>query len=269
MSSEQDSVEYDFGYDPTTDEPIEITPLPALLTTLPTSAMVNPKYLPPVRQQQKIPSCAAWASTYDLATFTAALAGHYAPNDPSLQASPAYIYIQVMQQDGTSQDTCSGSKLMSYFELLKADGGTPTLEQAPYEPDCTTLWQDYSNQTLNPDSAFTINSIAAVSAKVPNDVKQILASGLALAYGTSLYTDFPSYDGTPKPYVGNGVILKNKTGKPVGHCMLIIGYDDTVGAGAFYIQNSFGTGWGSGGCIWMEYDTFTALAQGKALYVKD
>lgn len=50
--------------------------------------------------------------------------------------------------------------------------------------------------------------------------------------------------------------------------MLIIGYDDTVGTGAFYIQNSFGTGWGNEGFIWMAYDTFTALAQGKALYVK-
>ena len=268
MSSEPDSLGYDFGYDPTIDEPIEITPLPALLT-LPTSANVNAEYLPPVGQQRPVPSCAAWASTYDLATFTAAKAGNYSPTAPSQQASPAYIYIQVMQQDGQPQDVCHGSKLVSYFNLL-AEGGTSTMADAPYVDDCTTLWQDYDGKTLTPDPAFTISGIAAVDAKVPDQVKQILASGRALAYGTSLYTDFPSYSGTPVPYVGSGKPLMNhNTGKPTGHCMLIVGYDDNKGSGAFYIQNSFGTGWGSNGFIWMAYDTFTALAQGKAFYVKD
>lgn len=267
MSSKPDPLEYDFGYDPTIDEPIEITP-PTPVITLPPSAKVNTEYLPPVGQQHT-PNCAAWASTYGLATFTAARGGQFAPNDPSLQASSAYIYIQVMKQDGVSQDNCCGSQLMSYFNIL-AQGGTPTMARAPYEPNCTTLWQDYSNQTLKPDPAFTISNIAAVDAKVPDDVKQIIASGRALAYGTSLYTDFPHYDGTQVPYVGNGCILTNrKTGKPAGHCMLIIGFDDTIGSGAFYIQNSFGTAWGSDGFMWMAYDTFTTLAQGKAFYVND
>jgi C1A family cysteine protease len=267
MSSNPEPAEYDYGYDPTVDEPIEITP-PTAALALPSSAMVNSKYLPPVGQQHT-PNCCAWASTYGLATFTAAKAGNYTPNTSDLQASSAYIYIGVMKQDGIAQDVCRGSQFSSYFEIL-AQGGTPTMAQAPYEPNCTTLWQDYGSQSLDPDAAFTIKTVAAVNAKVPEQVKQIIASGFALAYGTSLYTDFPHYDGTPKPYVGSKVILKNpKTGKPAGHCMLIIGYDDTVGSGAFYIQNSFGTGWGSNGYIWMAYETFTTLAQGKAFYTKD
>lgn len=265
MSCKLESSEHGYGYDPTVDEPIEIT-LPTPVITLPPSAMVNTKYLPPVGQQYT-PNCAAWASTYGLATFTAAKAKDYAPNDPSLQASSAYIYIQVMKQNEISQNVCQGSQLMSYFNIL-AKGGTPTMKQAPYEPNCATLWQDYGSQSLSPDSVFTINSVAAINAKVPDDVKQIITSGRALAYGTALYTDFPHYDGTPEPYVGNGAILMNpKTGKPAGHCMLIVGYDDTMGSGAFCIQNSFGTKWGKDGFIWMTYDTFTALAQGKAFYV--
>ena len=156
MSSKPDPLEYDFGYDPTIDEPIEITP-PTPVITLPLSAKVNTEYLPPVGQQHT-PNCAAWASTYGLATFTAARAGQYAPNEPSLQASSAFIYIQVLKQDGVSQDNCCGSQLMSYFNIL-AGGGTPTMAQAPYAPNCTTLWQDYSNQTLKPDPTFTISSI--------------------------------------------------------------------------------------------------------------
>lgn len=267
MSLAPDIVEHDLGYDPTIDEPIEITP-PEPGLALPPSAMVNTKYLPPV-QKQSTPNCAAWASTYGLATFTAAKAGDYSPSEPSLQASSAYIYIGVMIEDDVPQDTCHGSQLMSYFHIL-AGGGTPTMEQAPYVPDCTTLWTDYSSQDLPADSAFNIKSVACVSAKTPDGVKGIIASGRALAYGTSLYTDFGSYTGDPVPYVGNGTIRMNpKTGKPVGHCMLIIGYDDTVGPGAFYIQNSLGSGWGSNGFVWMAYDTFTTLAQGKAFYVVD
>ncbi len=267
MSLEPDTTEYDFGYDPTIDEPIEITP-PEQIIALPPWATVNPKYLPPVQKQQT-PNCAAWATTYGLATFSAAKAGDYSPDDPSLQASSAYIYIGAMKQKGFSPDTCKGSQFKYYFDTL-AHGGTPTMFEAPYEPDCTTLWNDYGSQNLQPDAAFTIKHIAAVSAKVPDHVKQIIASGRALAYGTSLYTDFPHYQGDPVPYVGNGVVLKNpKTCNNVGHCMLIVGYDDTIGTGAFHIQNSAGTEWGSGGFIWMAYDTFTALAQGKAFHVEE
>lgn len=65
----------------------------------------------------------------------------------------------------------------------------------------------------------------------------------ALVYGTKLYTDWGAYKGDPVPYVGNGEIAYNKkTGKPAGHCMLIIGYDDA--RQALLIQNSQGAGWG-------------------------
>lgn len=282
MNPENDTIEYDFGYDPTLNEPIEITP-PDPVVALPPRARVNAKYLPPVGHQYT-PNCAAWASTYGLATFTAAKAGDYRPNEPSLQASPAYIYIGVLEQGKVGSNTCHGSQLKSYFDIL-AGGGTPTMAQAPYVPGaqggsaaeqassnpyCTALWKAYGSQNLPPDPAFAVKPIAAVSAKVTDQIKQILASGRALAYGTSLYTDFFRYQGDPVPYVGNGQIYINrKTNKPGGHAMLIVGYDDTCGQGAFYIQNSKGTDWGSDGFIWITYETFTTLAQGVAFYVKD
>lgn len=266
MSAELDPLEYDYGYDPTIDEPIEITPAPLPELLLPPSAMVNTDYLPPV-QKQSTPNCAAWASTYGLATFTAAKAGNYSPTDASQQASSAYIYIGVLEEDGKDQDTCTGSQLTSYFKILK-NGGTPSMSQAPYNPECAELWTLYGSQSLSADPTFAISSFAAVDARDPYQVKQIIAVGGALAYGTSLYTDFRTYTGTPSPYVGNGVIWINpKTGKNIGHCMLIIGYDDNCGPGAFRIQNSSGPDWGDNGFVWMAYDTFTTLAQGAAFYV--
>jgi hypothetical protein len=254
----------DYGYDPTIDEPVELQ-APAAVATLPPAAQVDATYLPPVGRQTT-PSCTAWASTYGLATFTAAHRGSYSPASATQQASPAYIYIQVLEQNGSSS-TCTGSAMSPYFTLLDA-GGTATLAAAPEEP-CPLLWKDYGGgQSLPLDAAFDVGTVRAVASTDLRSIKTILLLGGALAYGTHLYQDFPGYDGSPVPYVGDGKILMNsRTGKPAGHCMLIIGYDDGVGDGALLIQNSWGTGWGANGQVWMAYDTFTALAQGKVFYV--
>ncbi|HYR07986.1 MAG TPA: C1 family peptidase [Longimicrobium sp.] len=212
--------------------------------------------------QGPVPDCTAWATTYGLATFTAARKGSYAPSTATLQASPAYIYIKVMEQQGQSS-TCTGSAMASYFTILDA-GGTATLAQAPSET-CPALWQDYGTGTLPSNPAFDVGTVAAVRADRLDGIKTVILLGGALAYGTRLYTDFPSCTGGV--YVGNGHILMNKkTGKPAGHCMLIVGYDD--GRGAFKIQNSWGSSRGESGFVWMAYDTFTALAQGTVAYVR-
>lgn len=259
----------DYGYDPTVAEDIEFM-APEALAVLPPTATVNRQFLPPVGEQGTAQnpgspgSCAAWASTYGLATFTGAKAGNYAPTTAAQQASPASIYIQVLQAKAVSPNTCSGSQFSYYFKIL-AQGGTANLENAPYFPDCATLWTDYANNNNLPaDSAFTISNIAAVKTDDLDSIKQIIVSGRALVYGTGLYTDWRTYTGNPVPYVGNKIIAKGPNG-PVGHCMLIIGYDDIQQA--VLIQNSQGTAWGSGGYVWMAYATFQALAQGQAFYV--
>jgi hypothetical protein len=118
--------------------------------------------------------------------------------------------------------------------------------------------------------------ISVAGSKGLENVRVMIAQGVALAYGTSLYSDFRHYDGTPNPYVGNGDIRINPTtNKPVGHVMMIIGYNDDLGAGAVLLQNSLGTGWGTAwnpyydgsGYVWMAYKTFQALAQGHAFYI--
>lgn len=41
-----------------------------------------------------------------------------------------------------------------------------------------------------------------------------------------------------------------------GHAMCVVGYDDTKYGGAFEIQNSWGSGWGTRGYIWIPYSVF-------------
>ncbi|MGQ0635958.1 MAG: hypothetical protein ACT4QC_15205 [Planctomycetaceae bacterium] len=229
----------DFGYDASISEPITASPPDVQLLPvkqLPPRCTVNMKYVPPIGGPQKTPNCFVWGSTYDLATFTAAKKGDYRPTSPELQASSAYLYIGQMLQNKLAADCCTGGSNAACLTALQRtstnQGGTPSMLQAPYFPDCCTLWTEYGSQSLQPDPRFSIGGFKAVSAKIPNlgDVKQILYSGRALVYGTHLYTDFGTYDGTPVPYVGNGIYNKKPNGQKRGHCMLIIGYDDTLGA---------------------------------------
>jgi hypothetical protein len=259
-----------FGYDPT-GEPDCPFPPPRYVDTLPPSYVVTGKYLPPVGQQGTTGSpgypgsCTAWASTYGLATFAAARAGLVNPKQPIGQASPAFIYIKVLQEKGLT--TCGVTNFAPYFSLLESDG-TPNMDKAPYTTDCQTLWSAYENDNPPLDPAFKVKARCIKDINLDLDpVKQILASNRALAYGTKLYTDWNSYHGDLVPYVGNGHILHGKNG-PAGHSMLIIGYDDSLGTGgAFMIQNSQGTDWGEYGYVWMAYETFQKLAHGLAFYV--
>ena len=267
-----DNTTPDYGYDPTVSEDIEIIP-PEPVATVPSAATVNRQYLPPVGEQGTTQSpgypgsCAAWASTYGLATFTGAKAGNYSPTTAAQQASPAYIYIQVLEgKTPPCPDACSGSQFSAYFKIL-SQGGTANMEQAPYVAKCKTLWTNYAGVNLPPDPAFALGKVAAVKTDDLESIKQIIVSDRALVYGTKLYSDWGAYNGDPVPYVGNGQIVYNKkTGKPAGHCLLIIGYDDTQQA--LLIQNSQSTAWGSDGYVWMAYATFTALAQGTAFYLR-
>lgn len=275
MDNEKNDSQKDFsyGYDLEAGEAIPITELEELAegVVLPSAAYVDSNYLPPVGSQGPVPSCVAWGSVYGMTSFWAASKGNYSPTDPTNQASPAFIYIKVMQARSEGNDECEGSSISKYAHIIQSYGGTPSMAVAPYvgssKPSCSYLWGLYQNDSPTIDSAFDIPT--PVSFKV-DYVKRVLSMGYPVAYGTSLYTDFEHYDGSPVLYVGNGIIKKNSKGKPAGHCMLVIGYDDNcngTGQSAVLIQNSWGTNWGINGQMWMAFDTFTTLAQGRGFYI--
>jgi hypothetical protein len=277
MSSIHDTMDY--GYDPTVPEPVPISAPRRPAMAPPSTLTVDPQFLPPVGKQTT-PSCFVWSSTYGCATFAAAQAGNYQPTGANDQASPGYTYVKVLEMVDTPSGTCTGGQIVKCFDYLKQQGGTPTMATAGTPVGCGAVWDQYGTNTLPPDGRFAVECWSQVQVTGPDGiayVRAVISLGIPLVYGTRLSTDFSSYKGTPSPYVGNGKIAKLPSGKPVGHCMVIIGYDDNAGGegvGAVLIQNSFGTEWGttwngSGGFVWMAYETFQTLAQGGALYITD
>jgi Papain family cysteine protease len=272
MNTDEDG----YGYTPNETVSSNLT-RPQFVDRLPAKAQVDMRLLPPVGTQGtpmnlgSPGSCCAWATVYGLATFHAAQAKLVDPKKVRGQASPAYAYIRVLEKNGNFE-TCADTDFNDYFDLLTS--GMPSMKTAPYFAECGWLWSQYGMRVL-PEKVrrrkvFAIHSHGEVPTREPDffSIKQVLAEGLPLAYGTKLYTDWKDYTGQPKPYVGNNDILIGKNGKPVGHCILLIGYDDHMGKnGAFLIQNSQGTTWGNSGYAWIACETFAALAGAQAFFV--
>lgn len=271
---------FDYGYDPGVVETCPIV-VPQPPGRLPARAAVDPAFLSPVGTQLT-PSSFAWAAIYGLATHRAARAAGRVPSDPALQAGPHYPYVKILEQKGRRPGAGDGGLISWGFDFLLAHDGAPSLEQAPapvpkpgHSP-CQAAWRAYGGAQLVSDYAFCITGCGQVGIIGPaglNALRGLIAAGVPLAYGTSLYTDFPSYGRVGPvavPYTGNGRILTRADGRRAGHCLLIVGYDD--GLGAVLLRNSFGPGWGigwggSGGHMWMAYRTFQALAQGSAFFI--
>jgi hypothetical protein len=269
---------FDFGYDPSVAEELRPQPAPRL-TAAPSTAMVNRNFLPPVGHQI-MPNCFVWSSAYGAATFWAAQSSNIAPTTANLQASPDYTYIKVEIANNVQTGCCKGGLITNVLSFLESNKGTPSLQAAPNYESCSKNWTAYpKSSTIPPGSpSFAIPGYGSTTVTGPeglNNMRSFIASGVPLVYGTYLYTDFPTYNGADVPYVGSGIYrINTNTGKPAGHCMLIIGYNDAYQGpdgpiGAVYIQNSFGANWGANGYVWMAYPTFQAMAQGTAFYITD
>lgn len=262
---------FDFGYDPDGEEPGPIVK-PKIPSSLPASATVKPGFLPPVRKQTS-PCCFVWASTYGIATVAAAQANQDSPSTKDRQASPTYTYIKVLQSHYHVADTCRGGQITVPLDYLRSNNGTPSLATAGNKPGCEATWAAYRNAHAPSDSRFAVQSyekISVVGDGGLDNLRAIVSTGVPLAYGTRVFDNFPRYDGSPNPFVGKLPWKQRAGGGDAGHCMMIIGYDDEMGA--VLIQNSFGSAWGADwnghrGYVWMTYESFQQAAQGVAFYI--
>lgn len=75
-----------------------------------------------------------------------------------------------------------------------------------------------------------------------------LAEGFTVVFGFTVYESFES-----AAVAATGVMPLPKRGEQVlgGHCVVMVGYDDTKGV--FICRNSWGAGWGKGGYFTMPY----------------
>lgn len=208
-------------------------------------------YLPPVGFQDPYGTCVAWAVGYYTKTALEALSSGYTTaqlSNPGYQISPRDLFTAV--PDNQKGEKCNGSNFTANLDVLQQRGAA-TLGTVPY-----SNLGDCSRANLNPAWAaeaakHRIKSYRTIEPSVTS-IKQQLANKVPVILGAKLSDNF-------KTWKTDNVLSSNTTYTNVGrdayHALTIVGYDDRKGAnGAFKVVNSWGTGWGSKGFIWIDYN---------------
>ncbi len=262
-----------------TDQAVKALPPEALEATrraLPAPRRIILRDLPAVAEQGTSQSpgspgtCEAQSFGYGLGSYTAT---HDAEGRPLVAASVAQnstsaAWLYTLIQSRAGGQCPKGTLALSYLAQLTAHGA-PSRAQVPYQPNCTYLNAIDVSTPLPGMDRFRIGSYAVIpvsgnSAAVAQ-IRAHLAARQVVAFSGRVLCGYAQ-----KPVFENGVIYEKEIVPDSGHGQLLVGYDDGVGtagkAGAFLVQNSFGTSWppeGSGskappGKAFWSYDTFAS-----------
>lgn len=217
-----------------------------LLGDVPASVALD---MPPVGNQGQQGSCTSWSTAYaGMSFFMNRLNGtHYASNQQL--CSPKYVYNQI------TRGACGGTSIPSNLNVL-LNNGVCTLSDMPYSDlDCSIQ----PNATQN--AGATLNKIFSWK-MVDKTNTNVIKSCLLAKYPVFIaLTVDESFDNLQPPYIWSA-----KYGATRGnHAVTVVGYDDAKGA--FKIQNSWGTGWGDKGHLWIAYSFFANAVVGNECYI--
>ncbi len=259
----------------TTVSPQTQTTTTSTVSTVPASSLPDAvdnstlKYFPPIRSQGSLNSCGAFSGTYYAMTYMYAMANDIDAKNggTACQLSPKWTYNML---------NGGGNNGVWYYWAydIGIKNGVATWAEFPYDSNyrawCLNpaVWKaaiyrrfDKEGYVANTDQDSGIQ-----------EVKQLLVNGYVLNIPTYIYSwqyttisDDPSTN-ADDAYVGKKVCYW-VNGTSGYHAMTVVGYNDNIWVdinkngkvdpgekGAFRIANSWGTGWGEGGYVWMAYD---------------
>lgn len=213
------------------------------------------QYCPVPNQQGNVSTCVGWAAAYGaLSTQQNIRMGITNSYQKWARAFDPHFLYNFIKSD--NDRWCNnGASIPDAMKVLENYGCKPFI----WDP-----WLDcYDKKTFGkfplalasvykiedwysiPQSGIVENIKLALSYKLPvsigMELTQSFMSGTSLSYG--LYSPRAG-----EKYIG-------------GHAMCVIGYDDTKFGGSFEVMNSYGTGYGDQGFIWIRYSDFPYLVR--------
>jgi C1A family cysteine protease len=228
---------------------------------LPSSYDCSPTLCTPVKDQGNCGSCWDFSGVC-MAEAANIKAGNLPDNSQNSWLSEQYILDQC---DG-SNGGCSGDDNTTVLADAKSGGLPLTLVYGPYqgqEQACHLVAiQERRGEVLSPvrTNSLVVGSGAQLfklsdwgyvgtQTGVPdtNAIKAALMQYGPIGCGVAADDAFEAWgDSGPnsKPFAGNG-------DDNIDHDVVIVGWDDTKGA--WKMRNSWGTGWGNGGYMWISY----------------
>lgn len=225
---------------------IAVNPTP-LTRTLPPAVDLSGN-MPPVGNQGSQDSCVGWSTTYAARTYLerVLLKGNWNVSVAAAQFSPAFVYNQI------AKGNCgAGITIPSALNLLNAEGAA-TLSMMPYtDQECGG---QPTAQTVQLAAQFKISGYRTITTDL-NTVKAHLAAQMPVIVAMNIDNAFMNL-GVNQNWTTSGPVVGS-------HSMVVVGYNDTQHA--FKLINSWGTGWGTGGYGYVDYNLFPSVA--KEAYV--
>ena len=209
---------------------IPLASTPAGGMDLPASVDLSDK-MPPVGNQGQQQSCVAWAIAYALKSYEEKV-----ESGQVLKFSPAFIYNQI--NNGLNAPTYVTDALN-----VLSQQGVCQYDEMPYN---SNDWISKPTPQMQQNAKkFRIDYWRKINHTDLKEVKAHLAAGYPVIIGAKVSEEF----------ISNGKDIWKDAGTPAGgHCMLLVGYDDTKNA--FKVMNSWGQEWGENGFGWIGYNLF-------------
>lgn len=204
--------------------------------TLPTEFSLSIKV--PVYDQLDLGSCTSNSGSVCYRHEYAEVKGNF-----TFEPSRLFLYYNTREIEGTVNED-SGAYIRDVFKALNKKG----LCEEKYFPYKVNTFKNKPTQDAY-DNGLRYQTVRyAAVPKNLTQIKQTLVSGAAISFGFLVYDSFfGNWDRT----TGDMPIPKKGERIQGGHAVTIVGYSDAKQA--FYIQNSWGTGWGKDGYFWMPY----------------
>ena len=173
------------------------------------------EYLPEIRSQGRIGSCAAWSTIYYARTLLENKERGWGADSDDEIFAPLFTYNQIT--GGVNQGTYMGD----HFEIA-VNTGVPTWQTFPDNHDLNAR---PDSRAMNEAALYTAESWKSLSkynrdtgtwTNDLNDVKTLLAQGLPVVAGFAVYNNLYSYRG--------GAYNRTSGSFLGGHAMCIVGY---------------------------------------------
>lgn len=222
------------------------------MANLPASYSLK-QFAPPVGDQGVHGTCVAWSSSYAARTISYCIQRNITDPDKirSASFSPGYLYYQVKT---AGDNNCSnGANIERALQTLASKGDILKSENIP---DCVaSIDAQVDNKARNyAIKAYTrlTQAYSSISKNEIGAIKKSLSEKKPVVISLKCMKSFFS--------VGKDGVWIPKTDdvSEGNHAMCVIGYDDNKMGGAFEVMNSWGTGWGNSGFVWITYPQMEA-----------
>ena len=221
-------------------------------TSLPRSISLK-QFSPIPENQGDYGTCVGWSSAFAARTISESAALNRTNQQQSTNSAFSAIYLY----KNISRDPNAGASIYDAMEFMKKTGLARRLSNEKSLDYWAINVSMFANAQKYPISGYV--KLFSTRIGVPGTieervlpVKKSLAEGKPVVFGMNCPDSFFDVKDVWRP-------RESATRNYGGHAMCVIGYNDDLHGGAFEIQNSWGTDWGTRGYAWIRYTEFAAF----------